>query len=99
MTHNIQVVAEQTGKSTVLNSTWLPECTVYRALESFFSRATFASQIVCLCLEPLKNYKALKFTMVKNTQKNTYFSLQRTSLGLPSHAVIFRKLPRADVKP
>jgi len=39
------------------------------------SRPTFLSMIVCSYLEPLKCYKALKLTILKNSQKYNIFDL------------------------
>jgi len=44
---------------------------------------------VCLYLEPLKNYKASKLTMLKNTQKcNIFFLIMDAHVG-SIHAIHF----------
>ena len=42
-----------------------PVKTVKTVFTELFSRPTFASQIFCLCLKPLKRYKASKLTTLE----------------------------------
>ena len=46
-----------------------------------FSRATFASQIVCLCLETLRSYLTSKLTMLEKYSKFNIFGLLGKSQG------------------
>jgi len=63
----------------------------------FFSQATFASQIVCLYLQPLKSYKTSKLMMLQRW--NIFRLLGARPGALPPHAINFLESSRrADVK-
>jgi len=51
-------------------------------LEALFTVNICLADIVCLYLEPLKNYKASKLTMLKNTQKCNILGLMERPWGL-----------------
>jgi len=62
-------------------------------LRKLFSRATFASEIVCLYLESLKNYKATKLAMLEKYAKMQHVWPYGVASGeLPPRGIIFRKL-------
>ena len=48
---------------------------------------------ICLCLEPLKSYKASKLTMLKNTQKRNTFGFMGCPWELPTCAINISKGP------
>jgi len=81
-----------------VETAWWPTHKLY-IFGKLFSGATFASEIVCLYLQSLKNYKASMFTMLKNAQNATYMVYGGRPKGTNAPSVTFLESScRDDVK-